>query len=429
MKPSSNRFTRSSPTAGTPSWRASALLHAPHRLAFFMAALMLALAALWWATQLAARALQWPISMVIPVSSSHALLMSLGYMPLFFCGFLFTAGPKWLHLPEVSARSLLPALATMVTGWMITLPGFYTHALIAAAGMTLVAIGWTVLSLKFARMVYASRMSDRTHPALASAACLMGSVMLWLVAIALAFESHQWLRTVVQMALWWFIAPVFAVVSHRMIPFFSASAIPALDSWRPLWLLWVLLGAVGLEGWISVAELWWWPQPAALRWLQVLMEAPVALLLLWLAIRWGLVQSLRIRLLAMLHGGFVWLGLSFALNALSHGLMAQSGDAESLGLAPLHAMTMGYLSATMFAMITRVSNGHGGRKEPADRIAWTLYWVLQTAIVLRVVSALWPTYATPLTLAAIGAWCLAMVGWAIRYGHWFGTPRPDGRPG
>jgi uncharacterized protein involved in response to NO len=53
-------------------------MRAPHRLAFFMAALMLALAALWWAAQLTARALQWPISMVIPASSSHALLMSLG---------------------------------------------------------------------------------------------------------------------------------------------------------------------------------------------------------------------------------------------------------------------------------------------------------------------------------------------------------------
>jgi len=404
-------------------------MHAPHRLAFFMAALMLALATLWWATQLTARALQWPIDMIIPVSSSHALLMSLGYMPLFFCGFLFTAGPKWLHLPEVSARSLLPALATMVTGWMVTLVGMHSHAITAAAGMSLVAGGWTVLSLKFARMVHASRMSDRIHPALASAACLIGVAILWLAALALAFESHQWLRTIVQMALWWFMAPVFAVVSHRMIPFFSASVIPALDSKQPLWLLWVLLGALGLEGVISVAELWWWPQPALLRWLQVLMEAPVALLLLWLAIRWGLVQSLRIRMLAMLHGGFVWLGAAFALNALSHGLMARSGDATSLGLAPLHAMTMGYLSATMFAMITRVSSGHGGRKEPADNIAWTLYWVLQTAIALRVIAGLWPAFATALTLAAIYAWCLAMVGWALRYGRWFGKPRPDGRPG
>jgi uncharacterized protein involved in response to NO len=394
-----------------------------------MAALMLTVTALWWAAMLTARELQWPIDLAIPASSIHALLMSMGFMPLFFCGFLFTAGPKWLHLPEVSARSLLPALSSMLAGWAVALLGFHTQALLSSAGIALVAFGWTLLSLRFARMVRTSRMSDRTNPALAAAACLAGVVLLWGMALALAFESPQLLRTFIQVALWCFVAPVFAVVSHRMIPFFSASVVPALDSWRPMWLLWVMLTALALEGLFSVADLWWWPLPPPMRWLQAALETPMALLMLWLAVRWGFIQSLKIRLLAMLHGGFVWLGIFFALNALSHMLMAQSGDTSSLGLAPLHALTMGYLGATMFAMITRVSSGHGGRKEPADNIAWTLYWVLQVAIAMRVASALSSNYATPLTFAAIGAWCLAMVGWAIRYGHWFGLPRSDGSPG
>jgi len=405
------------------------LLQAPHRLSFFMAAVMLALAGLWWATMLTARALQWPMDVAVPGSSIHALLMSLGFMPLFFCGFLFTAGPKWLHLPEVSARSLLPMLASMLAGWAVALIGFHFHATIAGVGMALVALGWTVLSLRFVRMVGTSRMTDRTHPALAAIACLIGAALIWGIALALAFESYQMLRTFIQVVIWCFVAPVFAVVSHRMIPFFSATVMPALDTWRPLWLLWVMLAALGLEGLFSVADLWWWPLPIAIRWLQVALEIPMALLMLWLAIRWGVIQSLKIRLLAMLHGGFVWFGVFFGLNAVSHLLMAQSNDARSLGLAPLHAMTMGYLAATMFAMTTRVSTGHGGRKEPADNLAWTLYWILQIATAMRVASALLSAYATPLTLAAISAWCIAMVGWAIRYGRWFGLPRPDGRPG
>jgi uncharacterized protein involved in response to NO len=154
-----------------------------------------------------------------------------------------------------------------------------------------------------------------------------------------------------------------------------------------------------------------------------------SVLLLWLAVRWGLVQSLKIRLLAMLHGGFAWLGLAFALSAASHALMALTQGELSLGLAPLHAMTMGYLGSTMFAMTTRVSSGHGGRPVAADNVAWRLYWILQAAIVLRVIAAIWPQVSTEFTLLAIGAWSTAMVGWAIRYGNWFGRPRPDGRPG
>jgi len=177
----------------------------------------------------------------------------------------------------------------------------------------------------------------------------------------------------------------------------------------------------------AVAELPWWPLPAAWRWAQVAVEAPAAVLLLWLAVRWGLVQSLKIRLLAMLHGGFVWLGLCLALAAVSHGLLA--GGGKGLGLAPTHALSMGYLGATLIAMITRVASGHSGRPLAADNLAWALYWGLQAAALLRVGAALWPQADGPLILLAVAAWAGATTGWAWRYGGWLGRPRADGRPG
>ena len=72
----------------TPHWRLRHLLHAPHRLAFFMGAMILATSALWWEALLLARALHWELSPVVPAPLMHALLMSLGAMPLFFCGLL-----------------------------------------------------------------------------------------------------------------------------------------------------------------------------------------------------------------------------------------------------------------------------------------------------------------------------------------------------
>jgi len=44
--------------------------------------------------------------------------------------------------------------------------------------------------------------------------------------------------------------------------------------------------------------------------------------------------------------------------------MASGG--EGLGLAPMHALSMGYLGATLIAMITRVAAGHSGRPLAAD---------------------------------------------------------------
>jgi len=255
----------------------------------------------------------------------------------------------------------------------------------------------------------------------------VGALALWAAAVSLAAGHVTGTRVATQLALWGCLAPIFATVSHRMIPFFTASALPVLDAWRPNWLLWVMLAVLACSGAGAMAELLWWPLPAAWRWAQVAVEAPAAALMLWLAVRWGLVQSLKIRLLAMLHGGFVWLGLALALAALSHGLMAAGG--EGLGLAPQHALGMGYLGTTLIAMITRVAAGHSGRPLAADDLAWALYWTLQAATLLRLGAALWPLAYTPLILLAAAAWAGATTGWAWRYGGWLGRPRADGRPG
>jgi uncharacterized protein involved in response to NO len=272
-------------------------------------------------------------------------------------------------------------------------------------------------------------MPDRVHASVIALACVVGALTMWVAAGALASGSLGVLRAATQVALWCFVATMFATVSHRMIPFFSASALPMLDAWRPMWMLWLMVSVLWFEALGAVAALLWGSPPEALRWTQVVIELPVGVVLLWLASRWGAVRSLKIRMLAMLHGGFVWLGLALVLAGVSHALMALSAGEQSLGLAPTHALTMGYLGATLLAMATRVSSGHSGRSLAVDDIAWALYWLLQAAVLLRIVAALWPALATPFTLLAALAWTTSTVAWALRYGNWFVRPRIDGRPG
>ena len=410
-------------------WRLARLLAAPHRLAFTAAALLLAGTALWWALVLAARAAGVALPWAVPAPVAHGLLMALGFMPLFFIGFLFTAGPRWLGLPEVKAVSLRWPVASMVGGWALAMPGFHLAAGLAAAGVAAVALGWSLAWWRFVQLLLTSRVPDKLHATLVAAAGGIGAAALWLSVAALAAGDTAGVRAATQLALWGFLAPVFVTVSHRMLPFFTASAVPSVAAWRPNALLGLMLAALFAELPFALAELWWWPLPPAARALQAALEAPAALLLLWMALRWGLVQSLKIRLLAMLHLGFVWLGVAFALAALSHALMAWRRPEHSLGLAPLHALTMGYLGSTVLAMATRVTAGHSGRPLAADDLVWALFRVLQVAVLLRLASVLWPQQAAVLLLAAVAAWVLAMGGWAWRYGGWLGRPRADGRPG
>lgn len=419
-----------SPGGGVDSgWQWRRLLDAPHRLGFFCAALMLAASALWWSAVLLGRAAGYSPAWTLTPPAAHALLMTLGFVPLFITGFLFTAGPKWLNQPAVAARSLLAPLLVMLIGWCAVMAGFHLSAKLAAAGMAGVAAGWSALCWHFARLVLGSRMPDRVHASVIALACVVGALTMWVAAGALACASLGVLRAATQVALWCFVATMFATVSHRMIPFFSASALPLLDAWRPMWMLWLMVSVLWFEALGAVAALLWGALPEALRWTQVAIELPVGVVLLWLASRWGAVRSLKIRMLAMLHGGFVWLGAALVLAGVSHALMALSAGEQSLGLAPTHALTMGYLGATLLAMATRVSSGHSGRSLAVDDIAWALYWLLQAAVLLRIVAALWPALATPFTLLAALAWTTSTVAWALRYGNWFVRPRIDGRPG
>ena len=75
---------------------------APHRVMFFAGATQAVLAMLWWAYDLAARytGLLPYIDWSLPARHGHQFLMIYGLFPLFFFGFIMTAGPRWLDMPH-----------------------------------------------------------------------------------------------------------------------------------------------------------------------------------------------------------------------------------------------------------------------------------------------------------------------------------------
>ena len=420
------------------TWHFHRLLLAPHRLAFACGALLLGVSGLWWAAVHLTVSLGYPLPWGLPAAVAHGLVMSFGFMPFFFIGFLFTAGPKWLRRPPVDARTLLPCVLPQCAGWLVFL--FSLHAqdpafsqTLGAIGLAAVAVGWSRVLWRFFGMLLASGADDKAHARVVALACLVGVVALWLAVWGVARADMALARAAVHLGLWGFVGLVFATVAHRMIPFFSATAVPRLDAWRPLWLLWAFVGTFAMQAGAATAEALGVAGGPAWALLRALVELPAGAACLALAVRWGLVQSLRIRLLAMLHIGFSWLGVSLVLFGVSHAIEAAGGPASLLGLAPLHAYTMGYLASTMLAMVTRVSCGHGGRAVAADDFIWRLFWLLQLAIVVRLLSVavarLDSVWALSLVFAAAVGWAGVCAAWGLRYSHWFGSLRPDGQPG
>jgi uncharacterized protein involved in response to NO len=409
--------------AAQPEWHWRHVLVAPHRLGFLLAMIVLAASGVWWfAVQLDRSGFGPGLSYAVSPSLVHAALMTFGFMPLFFCGFLFTAGPRWLGVRGPQAITIAPALLAYAGGWLLWLAGSHLNRALAATGLALAAVGLTMITMRFARLVAASREPDRMHPMIVGLAFAVGCLCLAGVAASVMAGADALARLFVLTALWGFVVVVFVTVANRMIPFFGSSAVPIAKAWPESWVLWVTLGAAFFEAvavWVDAFA----GDPPNWRLFRGVMELAASVPLVGLAVAWGLVHSFRIRLMAMLHLGFLWLGLSLALSGVSQ-LLGWAAGTSFLPLAPLHAMTMGCLGSLMLAMVSRVTCAHTGRPAPvvADNLVWSMFLLLQVATLLRIAATVpdWP--GQPLLTIAALLWSGLTLIWGGRYGAWYGRP-------
>lgn len=391
------------------------LASAPHRLAFLAGSLQIVLAMLWWLAVLVARHLGIAIEPALGAGTAHAMLMLYGTLPFFIFGFLFTALPNWLETGPVARPRYLATLAPMALGALPLYPGLYLPglALIALLGL---ATGWAIGLAGLADRLRASRLADTLHARLALLAMTLGWLGLLALLAGLAGGQQTLVSLAADLGIWGFLTPLFLVVCHRMIPFFTARVVANYVTIRPNWTLKVMVAACLAHGALAATGLpqWTW-----------LVDLPLAGLTVWLSTRWGIARSFGVRLLAMLHIGFVWAGLAFVLFAFDSLLWWFDAD---LGLAPLHVLAIGCFGSLLVGMASRVSLGHSGRKLEADNFTWALFWLVQVASLVRMLPEL---IDAPYGLVAVsaGLWLLAFVPWAARYAPYYWRPRADGRPG
>jgi uncharacterized protein involved in response to NO len=411
------------------SWRARYLLLAPHRLGFFLAMGVLVATGAWWAlVQLERMTGALALTYALSPSLVHGAVMTFGFIPLFFSGFLFTAGPKWLGVRPLATGRLLAPMLLQAAGWLLWLLGAHLTADLAIAALAPAWTGLAWMTLLFWQLIGRSQAQDRLHALAIGTGCIVGCLSLAGLALSLALGAPAAALACAFTGLWGFVLVVYVSVAHRMIPFFTSSAVPLMRAWHPSWVLWLMLAVAAGE----VAAVWaeWGGLshgPAGML-VRGVFELAAGGLLLWLALAWGLVKSLQHRLLAMLHIGFLWLGLALVLGGVTQ-LLGWAQAAPVLSLGALHALTMGCLASLMLAMVTRVSCGHSGRALVADRLIWSLFWLLQAATLLRIAGAAQTVFAGWLLLAAALLWAAVMAVWGLRMGGWYGRLRADGRLG
>lgn len=383
---------------------------------FFPGAVQLLLAMLPWAAEMVARLTGQSLPWAWPPAWWHALLALYGIFPFFIFGFLLTAMPRWQGYGDLPTGIFVRPWALLIAGW----GGVYASLLLPALrlpGMVVVFAGWAWLLVMMAPIAFRAG-NGRLHAVPAWLATLAG-LMGWCAWMGFAATGDgAWGRAAIELGVWGFLLPVFFTVSHRMIPFFSSAVLSDYVAFRPPWALFMMLGAAlghGLLALLGESQLTW------------LVDLPAAGLAVFLTVRWGLVRSFEVHLLAMLHLGFMWLGLALALFGVQS-LAAWQGNAL-LGLAPLHALVIGMFTVTALGMVSRVTLGHSGQALTADPMTWRLCWAVQAVAVLRIVGELWLAAQSALLVLAVLGWLVVFGFWAKRYMPVYLRPRADGRPG
>lgn len=389
---------------------------APHRPLFFFGACQALLTMIWWLVDLGLRAhgLEpvWPL----PAAWIHGLLMIYGFFPFFIFGFALTAGPRWQGFDETPVQVYAPAAVVAALGWLSCYLGLWVSALLPL-GMALVLAAWFIVLRHFYRIV-SHVTPDRMHIAtvgLGLAAAALGQALLLAVfsggPVFLAYAA-------LTLGVWGFLLPVYVTVCHRMIPFFSSTVIKGYKPQRPKWAFYLIVTAGFAHAALSLMALpaWTW-----------LVDAPAAVAALYLSQLWQWRRSLEVKILAMLHLGFLWLGVALLLYA-GQSLALLAGHAV-LGLAPLHALSIGFFASTLLGMASRVSMGHSGRPVSADSLLWRLFVALQAVVLLRLAADVASGAWLALVMAAGTAWLLVFAVWAARFAPFYWRPRVDGKEG
>ncbi|MCM2278925.1 MAG: NnrS family protein [Oligoflexia bacterium] len=337
----------------------------------------------------------------------HAHEMVYGFASAIIGGFVLTAIQNWTGIPGVKGRPLaLLALLWISARVLLAIPG---APLGLAAALDLAfypALGLLLYpyfkdpELKVERVFY-----------LFFSLFFAGNLLMHLHAMGFLTRGRQGALLGLDTVL-----ALIVFIGGRVIPFFTESSVARA---QPRTRETVEIGCHVSMAAFLVADF-------LFQGSLVLAVAAFAAAALHLArlLGWQVRRLRRIPLIWVLHLGYLWLVIGFALSGLSALGWVAPGVA-------IHAFTVGGIGVIIHGMISRVTLGHTGRRLHPS--AWSVvgFVLLNLSAVFRVfgpVLAPREALGTMLVIAA-GLWMAGFALFLAVQGPMLLAPRVDGRPG
>jgi uncharacterized protein involved in response to NO len=369
---------------------------------FLLAGLFAASSILWWVAQLAG----WAGSRAYGGGPYwHAHEMIFGFVFAVVVGFLFTAVRNWTGRPTPAGRALMAIAGLWLAGRVLAHTPWSALAAVTDAAFALAAAAGIAVPLW--------RSGNRRNYFFVALAIALGAASLaFHLALAgvLDIAAGRWLRFALDLVLL-----IITVMSGRVIPMFTANAVPGA---QPRRVAWIEIGALASVLILLAADL------ASLPALVVAVVAAVAAvvhgarLALWRP--WLTAQR---PILWILHASYAWIPVYFTLRALA-----------ALGFVPdgpaIHALTVGAIGGLTLGMMTRVARGHTGRPLTAGRAEIIAYALVQIAAFVRVfVPLIVPQWHFAAVVASGLLWSAAFALFTVAFWPVLVRPRVDGRDG
>jgi uncharacterized protein involved in response to NO len=205
------------------------------------------------------------------------------------------------------------------------------------------------------------------------------------------------------------------VMAGRVVPMFTANAVPGAQPRRLAWVERIALGGVLALLAIDLLE----APPLVTALVAGIAALAHAARLGW----WQPWVTARRPILWILHASYAWIVVYLALRALA------AVDLVPASLAT-HALTVGAIGGLTLGMMTRVARGHTGRPLEAGILEVLAYGLVQLAAIVRVfVPLLVPSWYLAAAVASGMLWAAAFTLFSVKFWPILVSPRIDGRSG
>ncbi|MCB1199591.1 MAG: NnrS family protein [Leptospiraceae bacterium] len=338
----------------------------------------------------------------------HMHEMIFGFARAVIIGFLFTAAQNWTGKKLLNGRMLQLFVILWISGrTAFFIPGFLIYLALAADTVLNFTAVYLLVKFLFTPGQKHNRIIALLFAYFSAVQLIVQAALLnYLVPEKIIHLMHMGLLVVVLYVM---------IIAGRVVPFFTGVVLPEAGTRRVDLLekniMWLSLPIPILElsevgafagGWIAAGYLILLAGLHAIRWFF-----------------WHPWKTLSKPILFILHISYLWVPVSLVAYALFMLKIATPGIVW-------HSFGLGVIAMFILGMMTRVSLGHTGRPIVASKNVMLAYFLLGSAVLIRVSVSFWSNVNFGYLVSGVLA-SIAFLIFFIEYVPVLVSARPDGK--